>query len=154
MFVKLENGTYVSKDIIGSITLHKRNFPSAEKTNLRYVAKLKDKRGQHLGEINTPHVFGNFWDQEETTIIPAQSGYTCINSERHGDNDSEFVIHTSGPVIAWRIAVGDSDIFPPVPIGMFGDEEGAIAPDGKVLFRDGLHDSLDALKSSLARGAV
>ena len=152
MFVKLEDGTYVSKDIIGSITLHKRNFPSTEKTHLRYAARLKDKRGQYLGEIYTPRVFGNFWDREEVTIIPAQVGYTCINSETGVGIDDEVVIHTSGPVIAWRIANGDSDIFSPIPIGMFGDEEGAIAPDGKVLFRDGLYDSLDALKSSLQGG--
>lgn len=154
MFVKLENGTYVSKDIIGSITLHKRNFPSAEKTNLRYVAKLKDKRGQHIGEINTHHCYGNFWNQDETTIITAQAGYTCICVETGVGIDDEVVIHTSGPVIAWRIEVSNSDTGSAIPIGMFGEEEGAIAPDGKVLFRDGLHDSLDALKSSLARGAV
>lgn len=151
MFVKLEDNTYVSKDIIGSITLHKRNLPNAEKTNLRYVARLKDKRGQFLGEIHTPRVFGNFWDQDEVTIIPAQSGYTCINAETGIGIDDEFVIHHSGPVIAWRISVSDDDVYLPVPIGMFGDAQGAIAPNGKVLFDDGLYESLDALKESYAQ---
>lgn len=149
MFVELEDGTYVSKDLVGSISV----FKTGSDKNHRLIARICDKRGQHLGNIDITRSYSDqFWISPEATVIPAQPGYTCINAETGAGIDDEVVIHYAGPVIAWKIYPNESDMLQPVPIGMFGDEDGAIAPDGKVVFRDTFYNSIDDLKSTLGGG--
>lgn len=134
MFVRLEDGTYVSKDIIGSVGVVKNQQHG-------FVAHVKDKRGQRLGDIKFAEWGVNFWDKVDELVVPAQPGFISLNVD-----DGE--VFGFNAVLAW-VVYTDSFGCGPSPVTVWGreDSSGVLQPDGKVFYQDSEYATLDEFKA-------
>lgn len=133
MFVQLEDGTYVSKDLVGSV-----NVIRNQQRDL--VAHVKDKRGQRLGEVCAFEWGVNFWDKLEESVIPAQPGFLTVNV-------CEGEVFGFNAIIAWVVFTDPTGVGPsPVTVWGREDSAGILQPDGKVFYQEGEYATLDEFK--------